>query len=107
MDGTCPDFLTVDEAARVLRIGRTAAYDLTRIWRDTDGAAGLPVVPVGRSLRVPATALEAMLGRPLTSIPEPRPKRQSSRPTLPARPPRRRRPHDPEPPAGGQPTFPL
>jgi hypothetical protein len=35
-----PDFLTIDEAARVLRLGRTAAYEQARIWRDTDGRAG-------------------------------------------------------------------
>jgi hypothetical protein len=28
-----PDFLTVEEAAKVLRIGRTVAYGLTRQWR--------------------------------------------------------------------------
>lgn len=28
--GGLPDFLTVEEAARLLRIGRTAAYELTR-----------------------------------------------------------------------------
>ena len=54
-----PDFFTVEEAARVLRIGRTAAYALTRTWRDTDGRDGLPVVPVGRLLRVPRAALRA------------------------------------------------
>ena len=60
-----PDFFTVEEAARVLRIGRTAAYALTRTWRDTDGRDGLPVVPVGRLLRVPRAALEQMAGGPI------------------------------------------
>ncbi len=32
-----PDCLTIEEAARILRIGRTAAYSLDRQWRDTDG----------------------------------------------------------------------
>ncbi len=38
-----PQTLTVEEAARVLRIGRTAAYALAREWRATNGASGLPV----------------------------------------------------------------
>ena len=67
-----PDFLTIEEAARVLRLGRTAAYEQARIWRDTDGRAGLPNFPMGHTLRVPVAALERMLGRPLSSIPAPR-----------------------------------
>src|SRR2546421_7838381 len=62
-----PDFLTVEEAARVLRIGRTAAYALARTWRDTNGREGLPVVPFGRLLRVPRSALEEMTGGRITT----------------------------------------
>jgi hypothetical protein len=64
-----PDFFTVEEAARVLRIGRTAAYALSRRWRDTEGREGLPVVPVGRLLRVPRSALEEMTGGRITTSP--------------------------------------
>jgi len=53
-------FLTVEEAAAVLRIGRTAAYALTRQWRATGGTEGLPVVRVGRLLRVPVHQLERL-----------------------------------------------
>lgn len=53
-------FLTVEEAAAVLRIGRTAAYLLARRWEDTDGADGLPVVRLGRSMRVPVHQLERL-----------------------------------------------
>ena len=60
------DFLTVEEAARVLRLGRTAAYALARTWRETDGQDGLPVVAFGRSLRVPRAALEAISGAPIS-----------------------------------------
>lgn len=48
-----PDFLTVDEAAAVLRLGRSQAYELTKRWRATDGREGIPVVQLGRQLRVP------------------------------------------------------
>lgn len=61
-----PDFFTVDEAARILRLGRTAAYALARQWRETGGKEGLPVVTVGRLLRVPRAALEDMSGGPIT-----------------------------------------
>jgi len=33
-----PDFLTVEEAARILRIGRTAAYIQANRWLDTAGS---------------------------------------------------------------------
>ncbi len=61
-----PDLLTVEEAAAVLRIGRTKAYDLAREWRATDGASGLPVLDLGNVLRVSRYALEDMVGGPLT-----------------------------------------
>jgi excisionase family DNA binding protein len=56
-----PEVLTVDEAARLLRIGRNNAYALAREWLASGGAHGLPVVKLGRSLRVPRAALQRML----------------------------------------------
>ena len=56
-----PEVLTVEEAARVLRIGRGAAYELARQWRETGGREGLPVVSLGRTLRVPRAALRRLL----------------------------------------------
>jgi excisionase family DNA binding protein len=61
-----PDLLTVEDAARVLQIGRTLAYELVRRWFSTDGAEGLPAVRVGRLLRVPRHALEDLIGGPIT-----------------------------------------
>lgn len=52
-----PDFLTLEEAAQILRIGRNQAYELARVWRATGGQRGLPVVEFGRLLRVPKAAL--------------------------------------------------
>lgn len=50
-----PAVYTVEEAARLLRIGRSAAYDAVR-------RGELPVIRVGRLLRVPRHRLEQMLG---------------------------------------------
>ncbi|MGH9152699.1 MAG: helix-turn-helix domain-containing protein [Acidimicrobiales bacterium] len=57
-----PLVLTVEEAAAVLRISRAAAYEQARIWRETDGRDGLPVVVIGHCLRVPRAKLEDKLG---------------------------------------------
>ncbi len=66
-----PDFLTVEEAARVLRIGRTSAYQLATLFLRTEGREGLPVIRVGRQLRVPRGRLEAWVGGPLSPAEEP------------------------------------
>ena len=63
-----PDLLTVEEAARVLRIGRTKAYALTQAWRDSGGESGIPVIEIG-GLRVPKARLEEMIGAPILSLP--------------------------------------
>jgi len=75
-----PDLLTVEEAARVLRIGRTAAYELARGYLATGGAEGLPAIRVGRLLRVSRVALEKFAAISITDIP---PKRSPSRATPP------------------------
>lgn len=49
--------LTVEEAAAMLRIGRSAAYEGVR-------SGAIPSVRIGRLLRVPRHALDAMLGIP-------------------------------------------
>jgi hypothetical protein len=51
-------FLRVDEAARILRIGRSAAYEQANRWIATNGQCGL-AVKVGRMIRIPAAVLEA------------------------------------------------
>jgi excisionase family DNA binding protein len=61
-----PVLLTVEEAARVLRIGRTAAYALARRDLAAGGSEGLRVVRVGRLLRVPRAALEDLVGGSFT-----------------------------------------
>ncbi len=51
-------FLKVEEAARALAIGRSTAYELANAFLATGGREGLPVIRLGRSLRVPASVLE-------------------------------------------------
>ena len=64
--GGPPPFLSMEEAAAVLRIGRSTAYKLAREFESTDGRAGLPVVRCGTALRVPRARLEEMTGGPIT-----------------------------------------
>jgi len=69
--GETPDLLTVEEAARVLRIGRTTAYKEVRRCLATGGREGIPVIVVGALLRVPRVLLEAMIGGPVHLPPPP------------------------------------
>lgn len=55
-----PKLITVPQAARALRIGRSTAYDLAHAWLDSNGAEGMPVVRIGRTMRVPVAALERL-----------------------------------------------
>ena len=64
--GVAPAVLTIVEAARIVRIGRTAAYARAHEYLDTDGASGLPVKRIGNQLRVPRHLLEEYLGGPIT-----------------------------------------
>lgn len=68
MDPT-PDLLTIEEAARVLRIGRTKAYAMGQEYRTTNARSGMKVIEVGGQLRVPRAWLEDKLGAPVLSIP--------------------------------------
>jgi hypothetical protein len=57
-----PDFLTIDETAQILRLGRNQVYELARVWLASEGARGVPVVEFGRRLRVPKAALLRLAG---------------------------------------------
>ena len=61
-----PDFLTVEEAADVLRIGRTSAYRQARRYLATNGAEGLCADRFGKQIRIPRCGLEKRLGAPIT-----------------------------------------
>ena len=86
-----PDFLTLDEAAAVLRVGRSTAYREANAFERSGGRTGIPVVRLGKQFRVPRYRLEEQLGGPLTWPPPPpvaveprvvkQPTKRSSRPT--------------------------
>lgn len=46
-----PPYLTIDEWRRIVRVGRSAAYEMVR-------RGDLPVLRVGRLLRIPRSAIE-------------------------------------------------
>jgi excisionase family DNA binding protein len=56
-----PAVLTIEETAKVMRIGRSSAYDAAR-------RGELPTIRLGRKIRVPRHRLEAMLGAPLDDL---------------------------------------
>ena len=64
-DLTPPDFLTVEQAAAVIGIGRTCAYQLARRAADL-GEGTFPAVRFGKHLRVPRRKLEDLTGGPIT-----------------------------------------
>jgi excisionase family DNA binding protein len=60
---TEPKLLRVEDAARLLSLGRSKAYELV-------AAGELPVVRIGRSVRVPAMALDQYVARLATEAKE-------------------------------------
>ena len=50
--------LTVEQASRILHIGRSRAYEMAHEYLDSGGTAGMPVIRLGPGcLRVPRWAL--------------------------------------------------
>jgi hypothetical protein len=60
-----PPLLTAEEAMLVLRIGRSNVYESANRFLATGGEDGIPCVRVGRPLRFPRHALEALIGGPI------------------------------------------
>jgi len=58
--------LTIEEAARVLRIGRSKGYELAKEYEETGGKSGLPFIWIGGQKRVARAMLETLLGGPIT-----------------------------------------
>ena len=61
-----PDFLTLEEAAAVLRVGRSTAYREANAFERSGGRTGIPVIRYGKQFRVPRCRLEEQLGGPIT-----------------------------------------
>ena len=68
-----PILLKVEEAAAVLRVGRSKAYEMKTLYVASGGTQGLPCLRMGDVLRVPRFALEALVttGRIVQLLPKP------------------------------------
>jgi hypothetical protein len=64
-----PPFLTVEQAAKVLQLGRSKTYQLSVEWERSGGSSGLPFVWFGHQKRVPRAALERSVARSLAPPP--------------------------------------
>lgn len=67
-----PDFLTVDQTADVLQLGRSTTYELVGRFVRSAGADGIPAILVGGQYRIPRARLEEYAGRSITWPPPPR-----------------------------------
>lgn len=52
-----PRFLTVEQASKLLQLGRSKTYELTVEWERTCGRSGIPFVWFGNQKRIPLDAL--------------------------------------------------
>jgi Helix-turn-helix domain len=68
-----PIMLKVEEAMRVLRIGRSKAYEMTTLYETSGGTKGLPCLRMDGLLRIPRFALQEYVttGRIVQLIPQP------------------------------------
>lgn len=56
-----PLLLTVEEAGRLLRVGRSSAYSQVTLYFGTGGTDGIPALRLGGLLRVPKHALHELV----------------------------------------------
>lgn len=64
-----PPLLTVEQAAKVLQIGRSKAYELTVEYERSGGRSGLPFIWVGNQKRIPRDELVAYVNGQLLHPP--------------------------------------
>ena len=57
-----PLFLKVEDAARMLGISRSLAYELANRWLETNQRDGLPSIRLGRRILVQRAAVEHLAG---------------------------------------------
>lgn len=74
-DRQAPDFLTVDQTADVLQIGRSTTYELVGQFVRSAGNEGIPAIVVGGQYRIPRARLEEYAGQSITWPPPPRTRR--------------------------------
>ena len=53
--------MDVEEAGKILGLGKTKAYEEAHRYLRTHGAEGLPAIRFGRTIRVPTAALRRLL----------------------------------------------
>jgi hypothetical protein len=58
-----PPFMTIEQAAKVLQLGRSKTYELSVEWERTSGASGLPFVWFGHQKRIPRAVLERFIDK--------------------------------------------
>lgn len=63
-----PEMMRVIDAARALGVSRTVAYQQAHLYEATGGREGLPVVRIGRTMRVPKQALERWINSALRHL---------------------------------------
>lgn len=56
-----PPFLTVEQAAQVLQLGRSKTYELTVEYDRSSGRTGLPYLWFGHQKRIPRAVLIRLL----------------------------------------------
>ena len=56
-----PLMLTVEEAGRLLRVGRSHAYNQVTLYFATGGVDGIPAIRIGGVIRVPKHALHELV----------------------------------------------
>ena len=66
-----PPFLTVNQAAKALQLGRSKVYELTVLYERTGGQRGLPFVRFGCQKRIPRAALVQFIENVLTPQADP------------------------------------
>jgi excisionase family DNA binding protein len=64
-----PPFMTVEQAAEVLQLGRSKTYELTVEWERTGGRSGLPFLWFGGQKRIPRVGLARLVDSALHNPP--------------------------------------
>lgn len=61
-----PPFMTIEQAAKVLQLGRSKTYELSVEWERSGGTSGLPFVWIGHQKRIPRAVLQRFVDATFT-----------------------------------------